>query len=300
MSYNQSISGIAIMINKQYKKILLSVLLVAQVGGTISAMAQAQEPGFFATLGGDLVSLAKGVAYGVGALAQGVASTYLLARNNPKTTLALAVGIPLLTWGIKDWHYRNYVNPRVPGQALVFSNWKIKKWPSASSLRKSNAEVLVSFGSEFAHVNAQQKIDGLKFELDELTERMKALEEKYLVCNAPFGITLYDIKQEFESALKKHAKLIGEESLNTEHFAEVNDEMEKTICSKILPHLLLSINYREAARLWWKLKVKQLRLKAILHDFVPVAAGRANDPNTHHMHSNNQAAVNVASSHTPL
>ena len=291
------------MVINQFKKFLLSLVLLAQMSKVMPmapAPAPVQEQGFLSALATDTVSLVKGAAYCVATAAQGVSNAYLLARNNPKTTLALAVSIPLLTWAIKDWHYRNYVNPRVPGQALVFANWKIKKWPSASSLRKSNPEVLVSLGSEFAHVNAQQKIDALNYEFNELTDRMKVLEEKYLVCNAPFGITLYDIKQEFNSALKKHAKLDGEESLSTEQFSNVSDEVEKTISSKILPYLMLSINYREAARLWWKLKVKQLRLKEILHHFVPVAAGRANDPNTQRTHNVSQQEAHFASSHRAL
>lgn len=287
------------MVINQFKKLLLSLVLLTQMG-TILPMAPAQEQGILSALASDAVSLVKGAAYCVAATAQKLGDGYLVARNNPKTTLALAVGVPLAVWGFKDWHYRNYVNPRIPGQASFFASWKIKRWPSAASLEKNRSEALVSFGSEFAHVNPQGKIAGLNHEIGQLSVRMKALEEKYLVCNAPFGITLYDIKQEFQSALKQHACGSAEETLSSDQFLKVNDQVEKTICSKILPYFMFSINYREAARLWWKLKVKQLRLTAMLHYIVPVAAGRANDPNTQYVHNYNQASLNVTSSHTPL
>lgn len=267
------------MVMKQYKKIVLSLVLVVQ-GCSVVSMVPAQEQGVLSALVSDAVSLAKGIGYCLSGMAQGLGKTYLLAREYPKSALAIAASVPLLGRWVYVKQYNEHIKPiadRARGDDRTYTKWAANLWENQSTVNRDQNQVLNAFKADFGTPN-QAILNQLAQEIAALAMDMQELETKYLVCKGPLDITLYNIRKEFRAAKDMHALGIGEEKLNFDQSLRVDAEINKTIGSKVLPYLFFSINYGQAARLWCTLKKTQLRLKVLLHLLKPTVSGDANIP----------------------
>jgi hypothetical protein len=253
------------MIMNQFKKIVLSLVLLTQVSSIVS-MAPAQEQGVLSALASDAAWLAKGIGSGIYSLVQGLGNTYLFARKNPVPALAVAIGVPLLGRWVYVNQYEKHIKPvadRAKGNDRIYTKWAADLWENQSAISKEQAQVFNEFKNDFGAPD-QTTITGLTQEITALGNDMQELETKYLVCRGVLDCTFYNIRSEFKDAKDTHALGIGEEHLSFDQSLNIDKEMNKTINSKIIPYLMLSINYGQAAALWCKLKKAQLRLKVIL------------------------------------
>lgn len=255
------------------KKLALSVCFIGSIAPVSMHASAPASSGVLSSLAQDGFSVVKAIGTGVGALAQGLGSVYLVARSYPKTSLALGVALPLLAIWYHDRVNERILKPirdniHVPGQDNrnpAIRNWAKDCWRSSSLVIKNENLVVIEFRKKFGLVN-EQTIRPFNDEIQVIQEELRYLEDTFLVSHRlPLDFRMYDIRKDFGDACKERARDVGEIFITSDQLKKIEDDMEAKRRSKIVPYLLLNINFRSAAKLWWDLKKDELRLKAIVH-----------------------------------
>lgn len=245
-------------------------------------------------IGKGLLATAKGI--GSGALAVGGATRDIWnATMTEPRFWTLLIGGSIASYAWREYNFRNIIKPI--GDKYKPEDGKLCTWLEkdefATHVQLRKAVLFVVNALEKRPecnpvnnpLNDQQKAQALQITLfnerNEIERDMKALEEQFVTFFATtasvfesFGCKSWGIVRSYEDIIAQRAQNIGELQWEPPVFNAIDFDM-KNACYGKWWHLFpcLTGNYSSAAKIWWRLKKLQLRLKVLARIIEPIAHG---------------------------
>jgi hypothetical protein len=237
---------------------------------------------------GVAVSLAKDLIWGLGKVGQGCVGLYRLwSAHMTKNRLYAMVGIPWTAMAAHaTYKYYNIIKPikekyntdviSLDGATELprFSNWKSDVYKTSADVNAHKAKVNTdldtdvksSEDSEYGRYDLPKVLDAIQKEQSEINQDIKMLEDEFLVYFTFLpGIIFkseYGLRQSYKD-LRQERRIPGNEvRWNKEQFEAADRIMEAT-CKNSWWHYLCKINYGTAAKCWWDLKKRHMKLRAL-------------------------------------
>lgn len=279
----------------KWKKLLLTLCIGLQLSTVPVATVRADSVFTIATgicwdIASVVGSICKGI-LGLGVVAHETVKEYGT-KNHVYAAAVVIAGVCAYNYAYVIKEIENKYG-KSSGKIAVWDT-EDRKFVNHTSIQYDSDNFLTEFNSDGkirALIAAGTLITTIDQGIVEINEDLEKLEKQFLVffnffeINPTFmknwGLKPRGIKENFKSIVKRFAPITKDKPSefwwDQTQFGQIDKEMDEE-STRLWHAMCLTLNYGNAAEVWWKLKKMEMRLKVIKAKLVPAFAGLTNIP----------------------